>query len=359
MPRKETPSSPEQKNLLPPTSIKIILSPHTAAEHATGLQQHLSANTLFIPELSGWDDHTVELLRQVAMGEVPPVYASVWINGEESRTKHFIIQLAKELHNTQTQVLLVDTQKQDANHQAFDAHQMGIAYASEFTTTLERARLHLAEYLELQNQREWLMVERLLAGLKKTPAEAHQIVMTLGSFHTGIVEKLQQKSNLFSSLEIDAVAPFANLELPSFEDEALELVKTNQPVSDELVARIVLERLMLGGQLEKQLYEVFKDGVKITEYVKSLVAQFSSAEIEAFYQSLVTQYQQQVSDGEFMAIGDDESGEEGDVLLGLNWLASEMLLGTSEEPGLLATKGIKVPKQSEHDRYRDLYDFQG
>ena len=172
------------------------------------------------------------------------------------------------------------------------------------------------------------MVEKLLQILKEN--HHSKVVLTLGSSHAGIVEKLQAKSANFASLEVEAISSVNDQQMNSIRDVAENNIRSNQEISNDLAARMVLAELLENSPLRDQLKQVYENPLQIQDWVRQAVEQFSAEEIGVFYNQLISDFQVKLDNNQFHVIGSDPY-----EVLGM--------VSETELRKLLASKNIELP----------------
>lgn len=325
--------------LLPPTKVTVVLRPHAVQEHAAGLEAHLQDATLFIPEMNISTNESLSVLERVSQGELNPVLAVAMLGISDTMRGH-LLGVLQLLHNSQIEVALADISADDELNLALESTEHRSVYAAELEPTLQNLLKNLQTYHNLQSEREDRMVESLLQQLQKNPQE-HNIVMTLGSMHTSIVEKLRQQAALFSQLTVEVDADTSRVS--KYEYEVLAQIASGEEVTQESLLRTLLEKLISDSSIRGQLEQVFSDPIEAEQWIKDAVAQFSVEEITALYTSSVASYTAKEQAGEMIVIGEAFS------MLGM--VVGEAL---TKPGGLFEQKGIVVPEPEIGDE--DLYD---
>ncbi len=350
----EHPPALEQKeHLLPATDITIILAPHASRADAAGLRRQLSPDTVFIPELSGWTEHNKQTIQQVANGKLQPLLATYSLN-VHPRMLDFVLQLMEEIAETHAHVALIVLPQDHPLHAKLDEVSASIPFCATWSETLQAFTQQTKNYTTLQAEREQYMVEQLLTVLKAHPQSANnapiKVVITIGEDHEQLVRLLHQQKDKFTSLDIHVQkkaeeTTVLGTQSSSYELKLEQLIKTKQPISEELAARALLEKICMFGELGDRLLAQHQDAVQATEAAAAIVKQFSHTQIQELYTTALAALNTELESGSIQVVGDPLSM--------LDSTISQLLLGAHGKPGLLEQKGIHIPEIEQDDRYYD------
>jgi len=339
MPKK--PDTEHQPQLLPPTKVVVMFRPHATQEHVDGLEQHLQSATLFVPEMNISTAESIQVLERVSAGEQHPVMAVAMLGVADTMRGH-LLGVLQVLHNSQVKVALADITAEDSLNIALEASEHQNIYAAELEQTLQNLLENLQNYHQLQSEREDRIVENLLQQLQANPQE-QTIVMTLGSMHAPIVEKLRQQAGQFAELTVEVDAD--NSPESSYQHQVLKQIANGEKVPQESLLRTLLEKLITDSAIRGQLDQAFTDPIEAERWIKDAVAQFTVDEIRDLYSTSVTSYTAKEQAGEMIVVGKFFSM--------LSMVVGDAL---TQSGGLFEQKGIAIPKPSiDEDEMYDPY----
>jgi hypothetical protein len=271
--RKEDPSSPH-------IQYNFYYSPHGTPEQIEGLATPLSETDVYIPEAAGHDFNADEVYRKVSSGELTPEEAL-----KDADPKNTTPERTAELnmlYGKHKSIVFADADMLDM---AVMGRMVKLHIAEgkdfDFERDLGKYREVLERDAEFAKAREIMMLsvlgERLTRAISNDAdlkgKKQVKVLFKLGSGHTWMSQVLQQTGHDVTRQFRDSSEQFA------FFDEAIRRYIFDKPVSDELLARVMLGDVF-NDCLGQKISALTSDKDRKIPFVRAAVGAFSLDEIK-------------------------------------------------------------------------------
>lgn len=320
---------------LPHLNVHILYAPHSTGTHWQGFEEKLASADIYIPELYGWTEENLNLLRSVSSGEITPNEAlPQLLHGEGDPMRGMKERQLQGLFNTHKPVTLIDV---DENHPVVSYDNLlevqGIVWKPKFTDTLDEVRRVVGEEARMIQERENAMLANLKPRVADVIAQHPEladkkdltIFLTLGSNHTRVGHLLKDIEGVTASCSFGEDKRLA----ANAREVAQRRLMFGKEIDDTLAARVLLDDALRHGTLAYELEQASGDGLLVEEAIGVITSRFSRDEIEALFKRSMKMARKSPQHAPIflnnLLVGDEEIGDK----------------------GLLSEKGIQLPKTNE------------
>lgn len=242
------PTQPISKEVLK-TKLRLAFhfGPHATEDDARALRPQLEKCDIFIPEMYGWSQRTKQIYNDVSLGKTDLFDAVEQVGGNYPQYK---LNVFEELHGTNKAVAFADI---PSGHPSLEEEkklddQEEIVNTDFVTATKKKMETAKAKAAFI-SQREGYMVDNLpkivaeiLANNPELAAKSNvNVFLQLGSTHTRVSHFLQKEGYVIGVREF----PEKEYSFGGYGHELTRRILFNKPVSEELLARSVIEDLFL------------------------------------------------------------------------------------------------------------------
>lgn len=228
--------------------IDFFFNQHAAAEDFRGLREALDRNDVYIPE-GPMNENAVDTYRKVASGILTPEEA---MEGYTADTLPFYFARMKELQelfNSQKSIVYIDLLRGDPSLRDFeDLRGEARRWKPNYKDYISALTLEVKAWQEVTELRELHMVQNLEKAVKdvvdqnakgETGEKSVRILFSIGSTHRTLISKLKERG-----YPIATDLAKSPVEGTSFLTKAIEEQAIHGMVSEEALARLMLERLI-------------------------------------------------------------------------------------------------------------------
>lgn len=271
----------------PKISFEIFYAPHEKREDAKGLAEKVKTADIVIPEQIGWDEKLLSIYRGIAQGVVPPeeYFRYFAMTRDEIAKAHdsYSMALLEALYKSGKRIELIDAPIGHSLHFKTIAalNNFSLVKRKNFKELVSEWKDALREDADVQKEREEYMLQELVNLQKqiqyaKIPElkdkQEIKILMTLGAYHTKVSHDLKAQNSEVSREMIESPYIFKHF------DEAGRRFAFNKEVSDELVARGILE-LIIGSYFKDELNGISRSSYEQGLFLRRVTEHFSFDEI--------------------------------------------------------------------------------
>ena len=276
----------------PTLTYDIFFAPHATAEHVSGLKDHFQQADIFIPEMVEWKKEALDFLKDASEGKMELAEAMKRVNrdnpyhgaGEE------ILRL---IHGSHKPVTFIDLPEGHPLIKDVVGNRSKFYYDMEsgFSGNLNRYRENIGEEAELEDKRELYMLEQLpikIEDIIESNPELRgkstiRVLIQLGAAHGSIYHRLKAQGAI-----AERTYPTSRYTVGDFRNEAIKKAKHGKSLTDELVARVMLQKEFDDVYTNPSLYGedyslLTRDPVKMLYFKRYALSQFSLAEIEEMF----------------------------------------------------------------------------
>lgn len=230
----------------PEISFDIFFSEHFRKEDAAGLAEKLATVDIYIPEIAGWDEKLGKRLNDVSWGRMTP--EELWAYGDYM-SNAFQDAEVRALFGKKVLVHCIDISLSDSPIETLTEvleDLYSFDYADTFETALKKKKAAIKRFADVQKERERHMAENLVILIDRishrqipelSARNQVRILFHLGSVHTYIYHRVREEDpktkKYFKT----------NPHIYNYEQEAVRRYIFGKEVSDDLVAKVMLEHI--------------------------------------------------------------------------------------------------------------------
>jgi hypothetical protein len=273
----------------PEFKVSLYLSPHRSTRDAAGFVEQFQNCDVWVPEYCGWNENDACALEAIAAGDITPDKV-IPIN---HLYHDFVLVQFEQLFNTNKPFLLVDVPATDPVSQEILTllqEPKKIIFNPQWDGNFGNLLLGIRENSEkmalLQTRREDYIVRNLRAQLGKTLFEFYpdlgsreeiKVMISMGATHTRLVSELRKKGMDVSRVYSDQPIIFPH------DVEVLRRSQFNKVLSDELISQVILQKT-IDYFWRKKLDNAFPDTLQRANFLRRLISQFETSEVEALFE---------------------------------------------------------------------------
>lgn len=274
-----------QERLTPSSNVRyeIFYSPHGNLGDFQGLFKLISNADIYVPEVHGWSEAYLGIYNDVSFGKKTPEQAIREAQTEPEEMNPLLLEELQTLHNSNIPVVFIDLPEEEV---PWGKNKIAVA-ARDFEGLLENVQFYLEKESVINQKREDHMFDQLKIKVGEI-IESHpnlklkddvSVLISLGSMHTNFYHRLKESE--------DRVEREFNVmpQIYAFTDEGIRSYMHGKPVSPELAARILLERVF-SEVFESDIEKASSDNTKIELFKRKVVSQFSLDEIRNIFHLL-------------------------------------------------------------------------
>lgn len=278
--------SDEGQQEFPNMQIDISYGTHITEKDAEKMRDKFNSADVFVPEVPGYDNELLGIFRNVSMGRLTP---EQFLGRTSPLFPDFQRGMAKMLYGSRKLVLFIDVPHNNPLHRSLvHAYSSNEVLTGSFSSFLDSLKINRRKIRELQTERENFLLTQFPIKMRELLAEYPQlkekeqirVLLQLGSVHTGIYHNLKKQGR-----EVNREFS-ANPYVYDFESEVENRYGFGKDVSDELVAKVFLENMIIQQLLPKEITRTIATD-KLDIFSRRVIPQFSFKEIEEIFNRLV------------------------------------------------------------------------
>ncbi len=279
-----------KKEGLPDVRVDIFYSTHATKEDAVSLKELFEKSDVYIPEEVFWTKQLLEIMQKVSMGEVEPKRALKLIGyTPKHRFYDFALNNFEMIFNSRKPITFADI---PLNHpwvkkrRKWEEEKLEIQ-GKTFEAYLDMLGNHLQNFSSLQKERDEFIISQLPLKIKEIletnpelkEKEGLDVLMSLGSQHTGVFHELSEMST-------DVKRTFHPMpHYYNFGTEVMRYYRFGKRPSGEVLARAFLEAVFD----EMILYKVLAFSKSTNNkylFLRKFINQFSFNDAKTIFESV-------------------------------------------------------------------------
>ena len=265
------------------TTVNIFYSPHRSAEDMDGLADQFQKCDIYFPETFGWSPEYLNTLRKLSDGEVTPEMVLQEYGDRNpfyyARDENFF----NIIYKSKKPIAFLDIPKSHSLVKREKENKVPeIHFGSNFDQVLDSVREYIKKAADIQKEREAYILAQLrpqiqeLLKTHQTLREKQEIntLISIGIAHTSLYRYLRK--------DYQTIVKFGKKPMAArYEEEALSKHMSNENLEDDLIVRIVAERIL--SKEHKKLFYT-NDSLKDAMGSRRLISKFSFDELREMFE---------------------------------------------------------------------------
>lgn len=278
---KASDASKSKEAIGPNIKYEFFFAPHSSPTDLEGLKERFQQADIYIPESSGWTQEQLDVLRDVANGNIDVMQK---IPGEEdgSPSHRRDIQFLRMIYNSHKPITLVDIP--EAEHKKLEVAEAN--WNGDFSDILVFEKEQASHLLRPDKEREQYMLDHLEPRVKELIGEHPSlkdkkeinVLLSLGIAHDPIYIDLKKRGGETVRFFGQSSSVF------SFKEEGARRLRFNKPIDDDLTSKMYLE-MMFNGSFGRDIDKLTEDYMKFTKLSRKIVSLFSFEEARQIFES--------------------------------------------------------------------------
>ncbi|MBI2637701.1 MAG: hypothetical protein HYW88_02260 [Candidatus Sungbacteria bacterium] len=279
-----------KEGTLPPVSIDIFFSSHGTPEDIKGFEDRLKDADVYIPEALLWNEEALAGFRDVSAGKKEPQELLKELGVKNTKTRNYAVTLhrLKVLYNSGKPVGFIDL---PANtrlaEEYFKNITFNLAKSETFNDSIrafcdyekDRARLETMREEHMLNSLGKVLQEIVRAHPKLAKKEKLNVLLTLGSAHTGVFHGLAMSD------KNEATRSFSTMPYQwGYETEILRRYRFGKPVDRILASRGLFEKILMAHLPELFWLDSEKSDTQVM-ISRHIISVFSAEDIQHVIES--------------------------------------------------------------------------
>ena len=270
----------ESREKGPALEMKFLFSPHATAEDFRSFKFEFDKADVFVPELFGWSEETLQTLRELSIE-----------NNPDDSVPNFGLatgEIVKNISGSQKAIELVDVPKGDPIEKLQrEAIKIGneSLNLTDFNGMISGVKSFLIKFSEAQKLREEYMVSKIKTLRNKIEEDYPElakkdklnVLIALGSFHTDIYNKVRESFG--TAQELNTV--------PQIYDNLIGILQKIQQIEhpgNDDVTDIEVARYWISAEMRDGIFPPTGNTEKFSEYLWLASRQFSLEEIKSLFE---------------------------------------------------------------------------
>jgi hypothetical protein len=269
----------ESREKGPTLEIKFLFSPHGTAEDFKNFESEFNNADVFVPEVFGWDEETLQSLREFSEE-----------SDSEFKAPNLGLatgEIVRNILGSQKAIELVDVPKGDPIEK-LQKESIKIGNESlnldDFDEMVSGVKSFLIKFSESQKLREKYIISKIKTLKNKIIEDYPELVrkdklnvlVSLGSFHVGVYGQI--KESFETAQELNTV--------PKIYDNLVEILQKLQQIEypeNDHIADIEVARWWISAEIREGIFSPTANTEKFSEYLWLASKQFSLEEIRSLF----------------------------------------------------------------------------
>ena len=268
----------------PKISLHFFSSPHATETDAEGIRERMNEADIFIPEISGWKNSTLDEIKKISAGEIRN------LDLRKSGINPFFQPVFESLFESNIPVTIIDAPEETKREMEKNLMKIKIPGNTPFEEAAEAvSRVSKIESDIKHKEREKYMLSvigpKIAEILENRPdlrqKEKINVLLTLGVAHTNIIKELSADTDIEVSKEL-RYSPT----IFGFYAEMQRRYDFGKEISDSLKKKALIE-ILLSSPL-KTFLQNSKNSATAMLFKRFLVEAFTEEELKTLYEEKKT-----------------------------------------------------------------------